>query len=145
MPSPTAITMSWMRRQGYEVGIVERYLAHVERPDGGRGIRKDLFGVIDIVACKPGEPVLGVQCTSVTNVSSRIAKAKAVPELRVWLASGARFVVMGWRKNDKGRWVARIEEITLDAMQAITVATIMKPARKRRASRYQTSEALFQE
>jgi hypothetical protein len=61
--------------------VVERWLAAVKR-------RKDFLGCVDVIACRRGEPVLGVQATSASNVSARVKKAVATPGLHVWLATG---------------------------------------------------------
>lgn len=62
-------------------------------------IRQDLFGCIDIVAAKPGHPLLAVQSTSGPNAPARVTKIQAEPKAKVWLATGAKFVVHGWAKR----------------------------------------------
>jgi hypothetical protein len=80
MPSPTARTLAYLRRRGYTAGVVERFIAGVG--EHGQGIRRDFLGCIDLIAVKPGSPILGVQATSISNVSARLAKAKATAEVR---------------------------------------------------------------
>lgn len=87
--SPTSRTLAWLREQGYLPAVVERRLPHCF-------ISQDLFGCIDVLAIKPGMPVLGVQATSTSNVSARLKKSLAVPELRTWLETGCTFEVHGW-------------------------------------------------
>jgi hypothetical protein len=104
--TPTARTLRELRRRGLEADVVERWI-------GGRGfrIRKDLFGCWDVAAVGNGELVL-VQTTSGSNVSSRIRKiadAPATPKLR---EANIRLLVHGWRKNAKGRWVLREEDVS---------------------------------
>ena len=65
-------------------------------------IRKDLFGCIDIVACKVGVGTIGVQTTSASNISSHIKKAVAEPRLKIWIGSGNQFVIHGWKKRSRG-------------------------------------------
>ena len=126
--TPTARTLEHYRRQGYAVGIVERWIEKY-------GIRRDLFGILDIIAVKVGEPVLGIQSTVAGCVSARLAKARQTPDLPTWLATGARFVVIGWATKE-GRWLPRIEEVTLGTVGALAVATVSKPPRKRPKSRW---------
>lgn len=131
MKSPTAHTLDYYRRKGFEVGIVERW---IERA----GIRKDLFHCIDLVAIRPGEPVLGIQATARSCMSARISKAKGIPALATWLSTGSRFVVIGWAKVGK-RWEPRIVELQRGELGVEAVVT-RTPTRKRRKSRYQPAD-----
>lgn len=102
MSSPTQRTLAHLRKQGYTADVVERWIPRAN-------VRKDLFGVIDVIAIGNGE-TLGVQCTSYPNVSSRVKKIEAcdaLPELR---RSGWRLLVHGWRKP-KTRWEVREVEV----------------------------------
>lgn len=86
--SPTQRTLAELRKRGYRAQVVERWNPFAR-------IRQDLFGVIDVVAVGNGETV-GVQATSLSNVSARVRKiadAEAVPDLR---KSGWRILVWGW-------------------------------------------------
>lgn len=116
--SPTVRTLKWLRDNGYSCQVVEKYniFAHV---------RIDLFGCIDVVAIKYGENgVLGVQTTSSDNISKRIEKSIAIPELKTWLETSNRFIVQGWRKNAKNRWVSREVEVLLsDIWEHLKIAT----------------------
>ena len=87
--SPSARTLGLLRKEGYMAGTVERRL-----PRGFTTV--DLFGCIDILAVRPGSPVLGVQATSQSNTSARFKKSIAVPQLRIWLEAGCVFEVWGW-------------------------------------------------
>ena len=58
--TPTAFTLRYLRRSGYLAEVVERWIP-------GANIRKDLFGIIDLVAITVDEPILGIQATSLTN------------------------------------------------------------------------------
>lgn len=108
MPSPTARTLQALREAGYLAEVVEKWIPMAK-------IRKDLFGIIDIVAIKKGQPgSLGIQATSGSNVSSRVKKALANPNLQTWLETGNRFQVWGYAKQGKRgerkRWAARCLE-----------------------------------
>jgi len=57
--------------------------------------------------------IVGIQATTGANVSPRIAKARASPELVSWLEAGGQFEIWGWRKigNKKRKrktWEVRI-------------------------------------
>jgi len=69
-----------------------------------------LFGFIDLLAIRKGE-TLAVQTTS-TGVSSRIKKIMESDYLPKVRDAGWRIVVHGWRKNSKGRYVLRVEDIS---------------------------------
>jgi hypothetical protein len=101
--TPTARTLKLLRRQGYLAETVERWLP-------GVNVRKDLLGCIDVLALRPGSPILGVQATSHSNVAARVKKAVALPGLQVWLACGCVFQVWGW-KLQNGKWQVRQVEV----------------------------------
>lgn len=114
-PSPTARTLAWCRRQGWTAAVVEKWNPHAE-------IRQDLFGCIDVVALQPGQTgVLGVQATTATNVSHRLAKMVAEPRARVWLECGNRLLLVGWAKQGSGpkkTWTRSERYVTLNDMEA---------------------------
>ena len=101
--TPTQRSLALLREEGYTVAIVEKWNPHVR-------IRQDLFGFIDLLAIRKGE-TLAVQTTS-TGVSSRIKKIMESDYLPKVRDAGWRIVVHGWRKNSKGRYVLRIEDIS---------------------------------
>lgn len=131
--TPTARTLARLRRDGYAAGVVERWIAQA-------GVRRDLFGCIDLLAIRAGEAVIGVQATAVSCMSARIAKARSIPELRTWLATGARFQVWGWAKVN-GRWHPRIVELRAADLEPMVVS---RPPRRRRKSRWQAAELFVQ-
>lgn len=97
--SPTQRTLAELRKRGYMASVTERWNPFAK-------IRQDLFGIIDVLAVGNGETV-AVQCTSGSNLSSRlkkIADSDATPILR---KSGWRILAHGWRKNSAGKWVLR--------------------------------------
>lgn len=105
--SPTVRTLKWLRDNGYSCQVVERWNAFAHR-------RIDLWGCVDVVGIKRGENgVLGIQTTSGSNMSARVKKSLAIPELKIWLETGNRFIVQTWRKNSKNRWISREKEILL--------------------------------
>ena len=83
---------------GYRAAVVEHWNPHAH-------IRQDLFGIIDVLAVGKGETV-AVQCTSYSNVASRvnkIADSEAIGDIR---DAGWKVLVHGWRKP-KHRWEVR--------------------------------------
>lgn len=94
--SPTQLTLRHLRDEGWPlVEVVETYNPHSRT-------RHDLFGIIDIVALRPGE-TLAVQATSAANVSSRIRKIAESPAIDHVREAGWTVRVFGWRKKS-GRW-----------------------------------------
>lgn len=99
MSSPTQRSLALMRERGYVCAVVERWNAYAR-------IRQDLFGFIDVLAIGERGDTVGVQSTSYSNISARVAK---IADHELWPAVnrvGWRVVVQGWRKV-KGRWVVR--------------------------------------
>lgn len=102
--TPTQRTLAELRRRGYTCAVVERWNPHAR-------IRQDLFGVVDVLGVREGE-TLGVQATSGSNVSKRVAKiaeSEHVPALR---AAGWSLAVWGWRKAANGRWTLREVDVS---------------------------------
>ncbi len=119
--SPTARTLKFLRSCGHQAEVVERWIPRAN-------VRRDLFHCIDVVAVRRGEMgVLGVQVTTLPNLSSRLAKARAQPELRTWLAAGNRFSLHGWYQRG-GQWDVKIVDVQAGNLAAVVVQT---PARRR--------------
>jgi hypothetical protein len=105
MTSPTQRTLAHLRAAGYElVQVVERWNPHAR-------VRQDLFGIIDVLAVRPGE-VLGVQATSGSNVAARVAKITDHPSTPFLRRAGVRLLVHGWRKSANGRWTLREVDVS---------------------------------
>lgn len=108
--SPTSRTLQELKRLGFAAQVVERWNAFAKK-------RIDLFGIIDVVAIKPGVGIIGIQATSGTNHAARRTKSLAEPRLRLWLESGGRFEVWSWAKQGargaRKLWELRREEITV--------------------------------
>jgi len=101
--SPTQRSLAYLREQGYLVAIVERWNPHAR-------IRQDLWGWCDLLAIRKNE-VLAVQVTA-SAVSERIRKIQESETVAAVRDAGIRIEVHGWRKNSKGRYVLRIEDIS---------------------------------
>ena len=120
--TPTARTLKLLRDKGWTCQTVESWIPRLN-------IRRDLFGVGDVLAMKICEPLLLVQATSAANVSARIGKAKKEPRLRTWLVCGHRFEVWGWGKRNQ-RWERRRNSLIHSDLAGVTA--IAPPRRKRK-------------
>jgi len=101
--SPTQRSLEYLRKQGYFCAIVEKWNSFTKQ-------RQDLWGWCDILAIRENE-VLAVQVTS-TGVAERIKKIQESPTVALVRKAGIRIEVHGWRKNVKGRYVLRVEDIS---------------------------------
>ena len=115
--TPTQRTLAWLRQQGYTVAVVEHWNSFINR-------RQDLWNFGDLLAFKPGEPVLIVQATSGSHTSSRVHKIVANEHAKRWIECGNRIQVVGWRpltaykkdgtKAKRPRWAEKVVEIELE-------------------------------
>jgi hypothetical protein len=73
MIGPTARTLA---------AVVERWIPRAN-------VRKDFFGIGDVLAVHPRErAIVLVQATAAAHLAHRLAKARARPELALWLTPG---------------------------------------------------------
>jgi hypothetical protein len=114
--SATQRTLRALRERGLVCDIVERW---IQRP--GFGFRKDLFGIIDLIALGP-EGVIGVQSCS-TDLAAHLKKiTEDCYESTVnWLRTpGCTLELWGWRKLKVKRggkamtWAPRVITFGLD-------------------------------
>lgn len=101
--SPTQRSLAYLRELGYTVAVVEHFNPFAR-------IRQDLFGIFDLLAIRRDE-VTGVQVTA-SGVSERIRKItdhENTPRIR---EAGIRVLVHGWRRNSKGVWTLREEDLS---------------------------------
>ena len=96
--SPTQLTLRELRNNGYLAEVVEKWVM-------GAGVRKDLFGFIDVLAIK-GQEIVVVQATSYANVPARVQKMTNHENLPRVRESGMKIVIWGWRKVNN-RWKFR--------------------------------------
>jgi hypothetical protein len=123
--TPTAKTLGYLRRAGWLPAVVESWIPKINR-------RRDLWGFADVLAVHPRDRVfLLVQVTTISNVASRLAKARGRHQLALWLKGGGRFEVHGWRGA----------ELKIVDVQAGDLAPILvsKP-RRRTANRHHQGE-----
>ena len=116
--SPTQRSMNAMRESGRRVGVVERFLGYA----GPHGVRKDLFGFIDIIAIDDQEGIVGVQACGGSGFAAhrrKIVEEKA-EEAKAWLRAGGKIELWAWCqvKMVKGGtrmvYKPRIDHITID-------------------------------
>jgi hypothetical protein len=96
--SPTALSLAHLRSDGWLVDVCERWV-----PLHGGKIKRDLFGLIDLVAVRPGE-TLGVQTTSSANFNARLNKMTDddhYPAVSALMSAGWQVVIHGWRKSTR--------------------------------------------
>jgi len=98
--SPTQRSLAYLRRRGALCAVVERFNAFVTRPDGGKGVRMDLWSFGDILAVEPGRRgALLIQVCHVGDQARRLEKIKSPKvwaKAKVWLAAHNRIEVHGW-------------------------------------------------
>lgn len=106
--SPSARCIAECKRRGWIAQNVEQTIPRTF-------IKRDLFGVIDIVAATP-TGILGIQATSGDHSANRRTKILAEPRMKLWLAAGARLAVWSWSKRgargERKLWTLREVEIT---------------------------------
>ena len=97
--------MDELRKRGYTVGRVEQW---IPAPHGG--FRKDLFGIIDMLAINENI-TLGVQvCGTASSEHVDTLKTEGEKSVRAWLQSPHRHLELwGWRPLKRnGRKVATL-------------------------------------
>jgi N6-adenosine-specific RNA methylase IME4 len=126
--SPTQRTLAYLRRAGFLVAVVERWLPHAN-------LRQDLWGFADVLAVHPPDGLfLLIQVTTAGHVAHRLAKAKARPELAAWLRAGGRFVVHGWSRRKNGKWEVKQVEVRGEDLAGV-VLCVPRPRRARKGER----------
>lgn len=96
--TPTQRTLKLMRKRGYHVEVVERWIP-------GANIRRDFAGVIDVLCLGDGE-IVGVQATSRSNVAARVRKIRDAEHTPALRRAGIRILVHGWAKVGR-LWTVR--------------------------------------
>lgn len=116
--TPTQRTIRALKDLGRVCGIVERFNQHV----GPCGIRKDLFGFIDIISLDPQRGVVGIQsCGQDFAGHLRKITEERSAEVTEWLRTpGAHLELWSWRKVKKVKggkamvWSPRVKNVTLE-------------------------------
>lgn len=76
--------------------------------------RKDLFGVIDIVAIGE-DKIIGVQCTTLDNHNARREKILRNRAMKDWLKVASLWIISWGKRN--GRWRPKIEMLSIKDFQ----------------------------
>ncbi len=131
--TPTARTKQWLQKQGWLVGITEKWNPHAK-------IRQDLFGFADLVAIPVDldvgdefscsymgwseflvSPPVFIQVTSGTNHAARRDKLLENENVRKVLKCCALVAIISWSKRGaKGKrkiWTPRLEWIESHMMK----------------------------
>ena len=111
--SNTSRTLEYIRSRGWEADKVEQF-----NPYAGKfGHRKDLLGIIDIIALGENS-IIGIQSTG-QMFAEHDRKILEEPLARKWLECGGRLMLIGWRKvklkrgSKAMRWSPRIKEYSI--------------------------------
>lgn len=123
--SPTQRTIAYLKDQGIICAICERWITNPGLPGGG--IRKDLFGFIDIISISKADGIIGIQSCG-SDYSGHIKKIteEKADEVLAWLEAGGKLQLIAWRKVKKVRggklmiWAPRIKEITVDDLVGVS-------------------------
>lgn len=114
--TPTARTLQWLKKRGYIACVVEKWIPQTRQ-------RKDAFGFGDILAFRPWLPsrcsdpiVVLIQCTSASNMASRLDKIRSLPIASDWINDTRRAVwLIGWgKRGERGKrktWQARVVQV----------------------------------
>lgn len=125
--SPTQRTLAELRKRGWTAGVVEQF---VRFPAPGH--RRDLFGVIDLIAIDPGledgdapdrrPGILAIQACAGPSHATRRDKILAEPRARQWVEAGGRLELWSWSKRgDLGKrklWTLRVETFAAESWSA---------------------------
>jgi hypothetical protein len=104
--SASALSKERLRAEGWLVDDVERWIPRIN-------IRKDCFGMFDLIAIRgKGEAAL-IQVTSSSNVAARVEKIANHENIgRVRECGVFKLLVHGWRENAAGQWVLRVVDVS---------------------------------
>jgi len=113
----TQRSLELLRKNGWTVHIVEKYIKH---PNMAFGKRIDVYNFGDLLACRPptqGLPgsIALVQCCPGASHAEHKDKILGIPEFEIWKAAGGRVFLQSWAKKgargEKKRWTMREEEL----------------------------------
>jgi len=119
--SPTQRTLKALKEQGRLCAIAEKW-----NPFGGPfGVRKDLFGFIDVIVLDPQRGIGAIQSTGTAFKQhlDKLLNSDCTEAVIEWLRSGGFVELWGWRKVKlrRGakamRWQPRVKEITLNDLE----------------------------
>ena len=89
------LSLKYLKDRSWIIDIVEKTIPKTF-------IKKDCFGFGDIIGIHPAYTGATLyQVTSYTNISARYNKIINLPQAYVWLRSGNKIIIHGWKKNKK--------------------------------------------
>ena len=94
--SPTQRSLAYLRKVGYTVAVTEKW-NHITHT------RQDLWAFGDLLAFRPGVPVMIVQTTTAANRAARRRKLLANATAKLWVQAGGACVLHAWaRRGGRG-------------------------------------------
>ena len=103
--SPTQRTLARLRKENCDlVEVTEKWCSWSRR-------RKDLFGIIDILALHKGDTI-AIQVTSYSNIGARVKKISESPSIGFIRDAGWTILVEGWKKEKNGRYTSKIVDLS---------------------------------
>lgn len=106
-----------LEKNGWTVAIVEKWIP--PRGEMKFGVRKDVWGFGDLLACRPGLENQGlialVQCCRAADMAVHKKKILELKAYYTWRAAGGKVFLQGWsKKGGRGqvkRWTMTEEEL----------------------------------
>jgi len=98
-----ALTRKWLSSQGLDPLRVDHY-------DHMHSRSHDLAGILDFIAIGTGRTI-GIQVTSVSNMSARQKKMKDSAWTQKFLSAGWEVWIVGWEKGANGRFEATVKNL----------------------------------
>ena len=94
-------TLSAFRAAHFRIERAEQWVPNPQSPAGG--VRRDLFGVIDYLAIRPGV-IVGVQATTIKQVSPHNKKIREEKRAAEWIEAGGILVMLAWGTRNGSRY-----------------------------------------
>lgn len=118
MTSATERTLARLRTDE-RFTLVQKVEYYQQRAGQAFGVRRDLWGLIDILAVGPGI-VLGVQSTTIAGWYEHLRKIREHDNIRALLASPIAFELWAWEKKG-ARWQVKTRRFELATTEHIGV------------------------
>lgn len=111
--TPTARSLAYLRRLGFIADVCERWIP-------GACIRRDLFGLFDIVAVDSTDRIFMIQATTRNHIAHRLKKMEASPMLAQILRAGVLVEVWGWGQARAGKkWTVKRTPLILVGQKVV--------------------------
>ncbi len=102
--TPLQRSKAALESAGWLVQVVEHWVPRIN-------VCRDLWGIADLFAIRPGER-LAVQVTSRDNMSARRRKIADSPATPVIRSADIAIEIHGWDKGPDGRWRCKVEDVS---------------------------------